>query len=323
MNCSHKKEPCRTAILQGEESQLVTTLDETLLLYSTIPSELKQYPNWVLRKNKVPYSVTRLGKKWKSLEDCGTYEDVIQALQRGSYDGIGFQLSNSPYTVIDLDHCIDDNGDITSTDILDLLMECGSYWEYSPSGTGIHIWLKGHTPRAVKNSPQGFEMYSDGRYITMTGNTPTGADIVENQPLIDKLYNTYKTTTASKGPPIEWGAYKALSDAEIDKKISDIAAHEKSGKFSKLFYNGDISLYGDDESRADSALCCILAWWCNGNPVQIEQVFNRSALSHRQKWSDRADYRKRTIENAIAVYLDGMRERLEQSNEKTKQFLWG
>lgn len=323
MNCDNKKSPLDIGVSKGQENK-ATTQYNLFLLYNNIPSELKQYPNWVLRKNKVPYSVTRLGKKWQSLEDCGVYEDVIQALECGDYDGIGFQLSNSPYTVIDLDHCIDENGDITNDRVIDLLEEVASYWEYSPSGTGLHIWLKGETPKAVKNSPLGFEMYSKGRYITMTGNTPTGGDIVENQPLIDKLYNKYKTRVVSNNSTlIHWGDYPSFSDKNLQKKIEEITRLDKSGKFTELFYKGNYSLYGGDESSADMALCCILAYWCNANPVQMEQIFNKSALASRDKWQLRKDYRHRTINNAIGLYRQEKQEKLKKIKQEIDIFLWG
>jgi len=68
-------------------------------------------------------------------------------------------------------------------------------------------------------------------------------------------------------------------------------------KFTKLFYQGDISEYNGDESAADLALCSILAWYCQGDFNEINRYFRQSAL-YRDKW-ERTDYRTNTINRAI------------------------
>jgi hypothetical protein len=79
---------------------------------------------------------------------------------------------------------------------------------------------------------------------------------------------------------------------------------QNGGKVRALF-DGDTSAYGDDESRADSALVFHLAFWSRGDEGQIDRLFRQSEL-YREKW-ERADYRQRTIENALKLsdYRDG------------------
>jgi len=69
-------------------------------------------------------------------------------------------------------------------------------------------------------------------------------------------------------------------------------------KFRRL-WTGDISDYGGDDSRADLALCGILAREFNNDPHKVEATFNQSALAQRDKWQKRADYREHTIRKAI------------------------
>ena len=71
----------------------------------------------------------------------------------------------------------------------------------------------------------------------------------------------------------------------------------KNGAAVRALWNGDISAYGNDDSRADSALCAHLAYWTNSDPVRIDRLFRSSSL-YREKW-DRDDYRERTISGAI------------------------
>ncbi|PLS86750.1 MAG: hypothetical protein CYG60_05595 [Actinobacteria bacterium] len=61
-------------------------------------------------------------------------------------------------------------------------------------------------------------------------------------------------------------------------------------------WGGDTSGYDGDDSRADLALCSMLAFW-TGDEHQLDRLFRRSGL-YREKW-ERADYRERTIRKAI------------------------
>jgi hypothetical protein len=46
-------------------------------------------------------------------------------------------------------------------------------------------------------------------------------------------------------------------------------------------------------------LCSIIAFYTD-DPAQIERLFNKSALANRAKWTERPDYRERTIAFALA-----------------------
>ena len=87
-----------------------------------------------------------------------------------------------------------------------------------------------------------------------------------------------------------------LTDKEIIEKIRQ---SKQGGLFSKLFDDGDISDYADDNSSADLALMNILPFWVNGNAEAMKRIFGLSALAQRDKWKDRADYREMTIATAI------------------------
>ena len=60
---------------------------------------------------------------------------------------------------------------------------------------------------------------------------------------------------------------------------------------------GDMSLYHDDHSAADFALCCLLAKKHDCNAFKIDDAFRESEL-YREKW-ERDDYREGTIARAI------------------------
>ena len=83
------------------------------------------------------------------------------------------------------------------------------------------------------------------------------------------------------------------SDSEILSRMF------KYNPEAKDLYNGDMSHYDNDHSRADLALVSYLWYWTNGDAEKTDALFRNSALM-RDKWENRADYRARTIEKAQA-----------------------
>jgi primase-polymerase (primpol)-like protein len=141
-----------------------------------IPEELKARPQWVNfeavprlngRLDKVPYTPgTRRKASSTDLLTWGTFEDALAGLDH--LDGVGFVFcSGDPYVGVDLDNCVDpQTGEINvwAWRIIEVL---DSYTEYSPTGKGVHIIVKGRTPSAVKRDE--IEMYSTMRFFTITG----------------------------------------------------------------------------------------------------------------------------------------------------------
>jgi putative DNA primase/helicase len=84
---------------------------------------------------------------------------------------------------------------------------------------------------------------------------------------------------------------------DIEKRLEKMLKHDNV----RQLYDGDISNYDDDYSRADSALCCHLAFWFEKDPTVMEQIWLRSPLGSRDKTQKRIDYRKQTIMKAIGI----------------------
>ena len=137
--------------------------------FMNIPEELKKLPQWVCRKEKIPFNpVTGTPAKAGQPATWASFKDCVIALDCGSYDGIGFEFNNNGIVGIDLDHVISDDGSL-SAKAAEIVAILDSYTEYSPSGKGIHIFVKGDIP--VDGRKKGFiEMYKAKRYFTMTGN---------------------------------------------------------------------------------------------------------------------------------------------------------
>ena len=81
--------------------------------------------------------------------------------------------------------------------------------------------------------------------------------------------------------------------------IEIIQKSEQAEKFKKLYFEGDITDYDENDSSADMALCDILAFYCGEDFELIDALFCKSKL-YRTKW-DRTDYKHNTIKKAIAL----------------------
>jgi putative DNA primase/helicase len=247
---------------------------------------------------KVPYSVHGGRASSTNPKTWAPFEAAIAYAEEHSMSGVGFVFTeDDPYAGIDLDKCRDSETgeiDLWARKIVDAL---DSYTEVSPSGTGLHIFVKATLPG--RNNRKGpVEMYESRRYFTLTGKhldgTPT--EIHERQDVLERLY---QHVFEDENPANETNGYRpqtASLDAG-DEDLLELAMQAKnSEKFSRL-WRGDTSDYGGDESRADLALCSLLAFWTDGDTKRMDHLFRRSGLM-REKWN-RHDYRERTFNKVL------------------------
>jgi putative DNA primase/helicase len=144
-----------------------------------IPKELKGRPQWVVWKiekpagkpTKMPYN-PKTGKRARStdLMTWVTFPEALGALQEGEYEGVGFVFcSADPYTGLDLDGCRNlETGELNpeARAVVDAFE--GAYMEVSPSGTGVHIIVRGKLPEKGKRR-EWIEAYYQDRFFTVTG----------------------------------------------------------------------------------------------------------------------------------------------------------
>jgi putative DNA primase/helicase len=101
-----------------------------------------------------------------------TFEEAFAAYEAGEspYDGIGFVFcSADPFVGIDLDDCRNpQTGEVEpwAQKIVDTFAGEG-YVEASPSGTGVHIIVKGSQKEGARRGC--VEMYGQDRYFSVTG----------------------------------------------------------------------------------------------------------------------------------------------------------
>ena len=275
-----------------------------------IPPVLKDRPQWVVwrqeeregKPTKIPYQPRNPKQKASSTnpDTWGTLEQALNVAKTNGFGGIGYVFSvEDPYCGVDLDHCRDPETGGIAEWAWEIIRRLNSYTEISPSGTGVHILIEGTVPPGgnSKGLPDGgkVEMYSQGRYFTMTGveleGTPTTIEPrqAELMALHQEVFGKPQAPPKNSGP----GPAMELSNfALIDK------AHEaRNGhKFAQL-WGGDTTGYASP-SEADLALCGMLAFWTGPDPARIDRLFRQSRLM-REKW-ERQDYRDRTITKALA-----------------------
>lgn len=152
------------------------TAEKRLALLDNLPPVLRDRDQWVLwraeevdgRRTKVPYQALAPDRRASSTDakTWASYREARALYSAGAADGIGFVFSSGdPYVGIDIDACV--LRGLVSPLASELIGRAGSYAEVSPSGTGIHIIVRGNLPQAVKTRE--IEMYSAGRYFTCTG----------------------------------------------------------------------------------------------------------------------------------------------------------
>src|ERR1039458_4196319 len=292
---------------------------------ANVPDELKALPNWVCysmenragqsKPTKVPYN-PNTGDHAKA-NDTATwtdYETCVGAVERNEYDGIGFNFP-PPYVGVDLDHCRDaETGEIEDW-AQNVIAHLDSYTEASPSGTGVHIIVKGTLPPGRRRMGP-VEMYAEARFFTVTGAHVEGTPLAveersgELQELHAALFPPEEAREPVPGPTPTESTTDLLSDAEIVAKASTAA---NGGKFKQLWSGNWQGLY-PSQSESDEAMCCELAFWTGRDPARMDALFRQSGL-YRQKW-ERNDYRGDTLARAVArtaeKYTPSKRERVEK-----------
>lgn len=133
-----------------------------------IPAELRERDRWVRRSpRKVPLRVD--GRGAASSTDPSTWSSYVAAARSKVGVGLGFVLNGDGVVCLDLDHCIDERGQVAgwAQRILDACPP--TFVEVSPSGRGLHIWGRGSLRggRVIRDGEVRVEAYATGRYIAM------------------------------------------------------------------------------------------------------------------------------------------------------------
>lgn len=268
------------------------------VLADRIPAILRAQHRWVTwrymwqqhdgkqgRWTKPPAGKTNDPSTWLS------FDRALQAHHDSGTDGIGFCLGDG-WAGIDLDN-------LTSGPIVDRL-PC--YVERSPSGTGTKAIGRSNRIGGEINfkvTPPAHTPWTNARFFAVTGHG-NGDPTIDITALLNEWFVERAPNTRHGLPGfLRIGDTRGTERIErlTDEQVVDrILQTPQADKFTRLA-QGDLSDYGGDHSRADQALCSILAYWCQGDVEQVDRLFRQSGLM-RDKWHT-ASYRRATLAKAV------------------------
>lgn len=241
-----------------------------------VPPEIVNAPliNWVMRENKKLPSDPN-GNPMSGLNtDPRTvdFEAAVQSVVEGRTSGIGLPLLTCELSVLDLDDCV--TGGQPDTWAEQILLECDSYAEFSPSGRGIHIYLLGkpkcgnHTQIAAGNGHM--DVFVEKGFVTLTGRPVSG----------------YGRRPIAPGADVAERIYRRLETSS--KTIKKIRKHPKL----LPLWLGDVGSY-ESASEADLAFLAMVAHLTRGDWELTESLWLQSGLNRPKLKRD--DYRRRTL----------------------------
>tara|TARA_B100000683_G_scaffold275779_1_gene327636 strand:- start:962 stop:3136 length:2175 start_codon:yes stop_codon:yes gene_type:complete len=277
------------------------------LLEKNVPSELQEIDQWVAwamesrgsgqKPTKIPKNPKTLcNAKTTSTDTWGSFEEACAACEANpELDGIGFVFTdNDPYVGIDLDGVVDQETGELNQIATDFHTRLESYTELSPSGTGLHIIVRGHLPKSGSRKGQ-VEMYEKGRYFTFTGKAISPQNsIAANQESLCDLHKKYIN-------PTDRHLTNSLGHGGIgisDDELQQLLQLPENAPVRKLL-NGHRRNH-KSASDADFAACAALRD-LGASPSQTEKIMLQSKLRRGKFFKARGQstYLQRTIDKAF------------------------
>lgn len=330
----------------------------TSLCCDDIAQFLKLLPRWLCWQlqpddPKPPKKVPMTPKNGKLVnaaankpENWLTFDEAISWYNRELCSGVGFALCNeTPHVCcIDVDHCVDGDGNLTAEAKTVMELAQNSYTELSQSGTGIHVWVIDNEFHGVGRKGS-VEVYGQDRYITVTGvrvQSSSAELLTVNgacRNIIAKFFgepaeNLFDEKSArannhvdrhddenSRQHSIEPSAQLPAADRRLVEYFQSEKCRQRDLNMFALF-TGDKATYiehsncFDDDSQLDMNLMLKILFYVGGDGTDSEiadralRIFGASALAKRDKWQ-REDYRLRTLSAAF--------NRWSQNGRKTAQ----
>lgn len=259
---------------------------------NTIPEELRALPQWVARGrepgDKVPVD-PRTGRN-ASITDpstWGTYEEATAAVQKHRLQGVGFVFTgNDPYVGIDLDKCRDPQTGKVEEWAQEIVQGLNSFTELSPSGTGLHIIVKGAWAPGA-NRKGHVEVYSQDRYFTVTGNVvDLRRTIAERTPELEKLRLKHFGPTVKVRQKIPLPSVTSITAGMTDDAIIEKALTSANNEKFVALWAGVWQGLFPSHSEADLALANMLALHAGNDRERVDHLFRLSGL-YRPKWDEK------------------------------------
>jgi hypothetical protein len=187
--------------------------------------------------------------------------------------------------------------------VADHVRKLNSFTEISPSGQGIHVFLKGKLPENGRKKGD-YEIYQANRYMTVTGHVLEGFPRTL-EPRQIEVTAFYEEIFGVPGKHLQQEINHQVG-RPLDgwRDLLEKAFRSKNGNMIEKLWNGDASDFSSS-SEADLSMCSHLAFWFNGDTATIDAAIRESGL-YREKWDEKHYGDGRTYgEVTISKAVDG------------------
>jgi primase-polymerase (primpol)-like protein len=289
---------------------------------TSIPEELLDLERWVTWKY-VPRGNGKPGKtsnqKVNDSTEWHSYDEAVATQPPSNKGGIGYVLTDGRaqgdgYVGLDLDYVLDEAGEVVPEDaeLVQDVLALKSYAEYSPSGRGIHVIMRG-VVTGDRSRVGKLEIYGEGghggRYFTVTGKPFGTATEIASGPeaqarldaLVAKRFQPELPNVAPRAIKLETTVSTlpaALPEAAVEPMTAELTNEDI---LQKLFGQKDGARWADlyqnegawrrypeykSQSQADFAFLQKLRYYAGKNADKINELFRGSALM-RPKWDSK------------------------------------
>lgn len=277
----------------------------------TCPPEIADLPAWLIwrmeyhegedKPRKVPYYVSgqrRTGTQGSPADRQAltTFTAARAAAARKGFDGVGLALMPEWGVVaLDFDKCVAGGKIHPEVEAI----AATSYAEYSPSGQGVRVLLKGALPnRKSFDGEFGFETFSSKGFVTFTGNRLELTDLLGND-----------TVLAPVGSEVE-----RLVEQRFGARQSEINSHDEpvlgltSGQIEQALGRLDPDMQHDDWLAVGMALHhetrgTGFDYWCDWSE-RGGKFPGRDVLQHR--WDSFGKHTGNTITGKTLCKMAGI-----------------
>lgn len=277
---------------QALQSDTVARPDVCEVRPEHIPLELRNCRQWTLwryeargerwsktpcRADGVPVNCLERKNQMPFAQALGFF-----SARRGVVHGIGFVLGDG-FGGLDMDGCVAEGGAIRQW-AKGILRLFPTYAEISPSRQGIKLFFKTTSGSAINQRKGAVELYTGGRYFTVTG---------------DKLDGAPSTLAEFSEEQLSWFAERL--------EVVDLARRIEEGEFGSdmaALFIGDTTAY-PSQSEADLAFVSMAAHRCGLRDAESLDMLVRLSGLYRPKWgephsSEGSTYGQMTIRRALA-----------------------
>jgi putative DNA primase/helicase len=327
---------------------LTATDDVVRVEPENVPLDMQAAVRWCVWRREPTKDGTKLTKKpmqasWPSRGMSKTtpsewrdFATAVRAYERNRgnartpVDGIGF-VTGGGFVAFDFDECCDEVTREVRPDVLEKVRRLNSYAEYSPSGRGVRVIVKGELPgENLTSKAAGYELYGEGAYVTMTGfRLPeTPATVAEGGAALLELYEEAKAAAGAKkaskkaaGGSVSTNrplSHRLPADGDVarpaapavlsDDEVLAAARRSSSGAAVDALLAGQWEGDYPSQSEAELALANHLAFYAGPGGEAVVERLMRSSKLNRDKFNNDIGKGRTYLSHTVATAYEGKTE---------------